>query len=436
MSAAEFAAEEGVPPTDSERPDAPGSTPSAVAPDAGESVTPNSVFQDSHPINRRRFLKGLGLGAGTVAVAAAGGLTWRAVDQGVFAAGTGPAYAAWDEWNPPGHSTLDLVRASVLAANAHNTQPWLFRITPARIDLFAVPDRNIGTIDPLRREMYVSLGCALENLVLAGPPNGKAPAVTLMPDLADPTHVAQVDLASTTASTSPLFDAIHNRHTDRAAYDTSRPISQATLDALKDLIDVPAADVVWFTSPQQKRAFGELVVKATEAIVADPQQAIDDFAWYRGSWSEIQSKMDGVTSDAAGLSPLLRTLAKLLPTSREQNDDSWLKATRDTQVPTAAAFGTLVVRDPLDPAQRLQAGRIWQRMHLEATIKGLAMQPLNQIEERMDREQSAELAPEFTDAMTPMLSSGWHPVFSFRTGYPTVEAPPSPRRPAEEVVRR
>jgi hypothetical protein len=122
--------------------------------------------------------------------------------------------------------------------------------------------------------------------------------------------------------------------------------------------------VVWFTRASDKRAFGDLIVRATETIIADRQQAIDDFAWYRGTWGEIQSKKDGVTPDAAGLPPLIRTLAKLIPASRPQNDDSWLKATRDTQVPTAAAFGTLVVRDPLDPVQRLQAGRIWQRMHL------------------------------------------------------------------------
>jgi len=125
-------------------------------------------------------------------VIGAGGLTWRAVSQGVFAAGTGPAYAAWDQWNPPGHAPLNLVRAAVLAASAHNAQPWLFAVTPARIDLFTVPSRNIGTIDPLQREMHISLGCALENLVLAGPPHGLATTVTLLPDPADPAHVARV----------------------------------------------------------------------------------------------------------------------------------------------------------------------------------------------------------------------------------------------------
>jgi len=216
-----------------------------------------------------------------------------------------------------------------------------------------------------------------------------ATTVALMPDPAARTHVARVDLSPVPVSNSPLFEAIPNRHTNRAAFE-SRPVAQGTLDALTGQVDVPVVEVVWFTRASDKRAFGDLIVRATETIIADRQQAIDDFAWYRGTWGEIQSKKDGVTSDAAGLPPLIRTLAKLIPASRAQNDDSWLKATRDTQVPTAAAFGTLVVRDPRDPVQRLQAGRIWQRMHLWATTKGLAMQPLNQVEERMDRERGRD----------------------------------------------
>jgi hypothetical protein len=368
-------------------------------------------------------------------VIGAGGLTWRAVSHGVFATGTGPAYAAWDEWNPPGHTPPDLVRAAVLAASAHNTQPWLFRVTPARIDLFAVPSRNIGTVDPLRREMQISLGCALENLVLAGPPHGKAPTVTLMPDPADKTHVARVDLAPAPVSTSPLFEAIPDRHTNRAAYDTSRPVAPGTLSALTGLMDNPGGEVVWFTSAAGKRVFGDLIVRATQAIIADPRQSADDFRWYRSGWNEIQSDKDGITSDASGLSPLVGALAKLLPTSHKQYDDSWLTSTRGTQIPTAAAFGTLVVRDPLDPVQRILTGRTWQRMHLWATTRGLAMQPFNQVEERMDRERTAGLTPAFTSAVAGILPAGWHPVFSFRIGYPTTQGGLSPRRPAGDVVQ-
>lgn len=387
------------------------------------------------PVTRRRFLGIAGLGGGTVAVLGASGLTWRAVDQGVFATATGPAYAAWDQWNPPGHAVLDLVRAAVLAANAHNTQPWLFRLTPDHIDLYADTTRNLGAMDPLRREMHLSLGCALENLMLAGPPNGKTPTLILMPDPSQPTHIARVSLDPTPATTSPLFDAIPSRHTNRAAYDTTHPVAADARDALTALVDVDTTRLVWFTADTDKQAFADLTVRATQAIIADPQQTADDYAWYRTTWNQIQSTKDGVTIDASGQPPLIRTVAKLLGTTREQNNDGWLRATRDTQVPTAAAFGILVVPDPLDPVGRIQTGRFFQRMHLWATTQALAMQPLNQVSERIDRERTAGLAPEFTQAMADALPTGWHPVMAFRIGYPTTDALLSPRRPAEQVVQ-
>ena len=371
---------------------------------------------------------------GTLALAGAGGLTWRAVDGGVFATGTGPAYAAWDALSPAGQDSLGLVRAAVLAANAHNTQPWHFRVATDRIELFADASRSIGTMDPLGREMQISLGCAIENLALAGPPNGKTPTVRLLPEPSDPVHIARVDLVLTQKSASALFEAIPNRHTNRAAYDLGRPVSQGQLDALGNLVDAPEVELVWFTKAGDKRTFGDLTTRATKVIIADPQQAADDFAWYRTDWDEIQAKKDGITIDPSGQSTLIRSLAKVLPVSQKQNNDGWLRGTLETQIPTAAAFGALVVRDRLDPIARLRVGRIWQRIQLSATVQGLGMQPLCQVPERIDRERSAGLAPDFTDAMAVMLPPRSHAIMTFRIGYPTSEALRSPRHPATEVV--
>jgi hypothetical protein len=96
---------------------------------------------------RTGFLKTTGRGAALVAVAAGGLGTWRAIDQDVFSVGQGPAYAAWDDWRGrPGDGPLNLVRAAILAANAHDSQPWLFRLAPTHIDVHAVLTRNLGRL--------------------------------------------------------------------------------------------------------------------------------------------------------------------------------------------------------------------------------------------------------------------------------------------------
>jgi hypothetical protein len=244
-----------------------------------------------------------------------------------------------------------------------------------------------------------------------------------------------VSLTPAAVSRSALFDAITSRHTNRGAYDTGRSVTGPQLATLGGLADSPDTAVVWFTTDVEKRAFGELTIRATEAIIADPQQAADDYRWYRTNWSDIALYKDGITIDPSGQSELIRALAKLTPVSQEQNNSGWLSGTRDTQLPTAAAFGALTVADPHDPVRRLQAGRAWQRMQLAATVDGLVMQPMCQIPERIDREVSAGLPTDFGTAFAAMLPANTHAVMTFRIGYPTAVAPPSPRRPAADVVR-
>ena len=142
-----------------------------------------------------------------------------------------------------------------------------------------------------------------------------------------------------------------------------------------------------------------------------------------------------MTLDTSAASPLMIALGKILPPlSREQNDQSWIQLTRDQYVKTAAAFGVVVVNDATDHVQRTQGGRLYQRLHLLAVTKGLGMQPLNQITERIDREKVLGVPARFDAGISTLLPPNVQPLMTFRIGYPTVEPPPSPRRPAEDVL--
>lgn len=377
-------------------------------------------------------------GTGAAVVALVGGGVWRASSQGVFNVGQGPAYEPWRTWRSDGTTgSVELVRAAILAANPHNSQPWLFRISPTRIDLFADTDRNIGAIDPLRREMYVGLGCALENLLLAANAEGYVDDLTLMPDPANPTHVARVDLALGSARiASELYEAIPKRHTNRAAYDTRRLVGADTRAALEQLTRRDDTRVIWFVSDSDRRRVGELIVKASEAIVADEGQSQSSAAWLRFDAQEVQRHRDGITIDTNVTPSYMRVIAKMLPpVSRERGDQFWLAATRDQVVPTAAGFGILAVADPHDRAQRLRGGRVWQRMQLWATGHGLCLHPQSQLTERSDRERTTGARPTFTQNLRELVGDRrWQALMLFRFGYPTEEAALSPRRPVEAVI--
>ena len=108
---------------------------------------------------------------------------------------------------------------------------------------------------------------------------------------------------------------------------------------------------------------------------------------------------------------------------------------KDTYVATAAAFGIIAVHDAFDNIQRLQGGMLYQRIHLWATSNGLAMQPMNQMTEGVDREISLGIKQTFGNVLRELVANpNWQALMTFRIGYPTIEASSSPRRSVQDVV--
>jgi len=383
-------------------------------------------------ISRRDFLK---LG-GVTLIAVAGGSVFRAVDQGLFSVGQGPAYEPWTNWQNADSPTERIVAAGILASNPHNSQPWMFRLTASTIDLFAVSERQIGVIDPFRREMYIGLGCALENMKLAAQAEGFSADIRLLPDPATERHAASISLASASPLVSDLYSAISNRHTNRGPYDSTRVVAPEIFDVIDSVVAESNVRLFWFKDESAHAKFGEVAIAAAEALIADEQQSMDSHRWWRQDWDQLQESADGLTLDAQGLGSVVTPLAKFFPDlSRQQNDETFVKNVRGFIVPTAAAFGILAVRDGMDNTQRLQCGQVWQRIHLWGTIEGLAMQPLNQMCERVDRERQLGIEPAFGRAVSKLIGDEqWQAIMPFRLGYPTLEGLPSPRRGLDKVI--
>jgi hypothetical protein len=389
------------------------------------------------PLTRRTLLRRAGLGAATVLVVGAGAVGYRAYDNGVFSTGDGAAYDPWRIWQERRGTPLGMVAAAILAANAHNAQAWLFRVSDARIDLFADRARGTGALDPFRREMLVSLGCAIENCVIAGRAGGFAARVTLRPDAARPLHVARIDLRRTQPVVTELYAQIPERHSSRDGYAVGRAVAAQAMTTMSGLgaDDLAAVRVIWFTSEAERRRVGDLMVAAAAAVVADHDQARANDTWFRQDWDEVQRLRDGLTIDASGLSDLVAAMAKLLPAQPDSSlDSAWVSGTRDRQVATAAAFGIVAVPDAGDDAQRLRGGRLLQRIHLWATKEGISLQHMNQLTERADRERELGIPPRFGDALRELVPAGLEALSAFRIGYAGEPAAPSPRRALESVV--
>lgn len=395
-------------------------------------------------LTRRRILLA---GAGGLTLIAAGGLLWRAREQGVIGQQDLRPLDPWRLWNAPEHkgTPIALVAAAILAASPHNTQPWIFRIHPDRIELFAALERNLGAFDPFLREMFLGLGCALENMMQAAAQNGflaipelhsgsllnlttrsgLAPVATLMLT----PHAAQ--------SANPLYAAIPHRHTNRTAYERARGLPSATIPALAGAVDDREVKLFLYQEGAERQSLDSAIIDATDAIGADPEMPQASDAWVRTSPGITLRERSGLTYDAMGLSPELAAIAKLLPPlSASQNHDAWASQTRDIHVPTAPMLGIIAVKSRYDMPQTLKAGRLWQRLHLTLASLGVAAQPLNQPVEMVDRQYQQNVRPLFEAQLTAITKEPeWQPTFCFRFGIAKEKAPESPRRPLDLVIQ-
>ena len=359
-------------------------------------------------------------------------LAYRAEDQCIIGPDRGDAFQGWHTWRAVSGPS-GLVAAALLAASPHNTQPWLFDVDAETVSIYADPARRLTAVDPYGREMYLGLGCALENIILAGRARGLAPTVDLP---AAGAIAALVRLGSGTPQVTPEYEAIGWRRSNRGPY-RRKPLLQPYLDEMAALIDDPGVSLLWITAADERRRLGSLLVAAAEAVVADEAMSREGFDWFRAGADAIARHRDGLTLDGQGLSQAVLTVAKLLPpVSRLEGDSFWLQRTREVHTATAAGYGLLLVDDPRDRGQLIRAGRVLQRLHLAATARWLAVQHMNQVSERVDRDRSLGREPRLASALSTLTRGSSRTVVScFRLGHPAEPGRMTPRRVVAEVVR-
>jgi hypothetical protein len=383
------------------------------------------------------------LGAGVAGAAVLGGLAYRAWDRGVIETGDNPAFWPWRDWQGyPSDGSHRALRAAILAANPHDTQPWQFQAWDNGIVFIANRRRNLGSFDPFRREMHLALGAATENFVIAAksygldttvqPYNGRLEAE---PGNA-PVAAVFVGLANSAPGRDKLLPAIPNRHTNRGPYRPDQRVWQSQLDTLTNDASNELAQIGFVTDSVARAEMGAMIVEATRQIIDDRQMSQDSARWIRTSPREIEEHRDGITLDAAGMTPLVTAFGKMLPDLDPGTADRyWFEATRDVMVPSAPVLGAIFVQDRLDMKSSIAAGRAWQRLHLGLTAMGLSAQPLNQPVERIDRDAMRGSANSYGSALTQLCAMQGEPTFVFRLGYAERAAPLSPRRPLGWVLR-
>lgn len=311
---------------------------------------------------------------------------------------------------------LTLVRYATLAASSHNTQPWRFRFGPGRVEILPDLRRRCPAVDPDDHHLFASLGCALENLLLAA----AAAGLRGHPAWEDSLSGVRVALEPAPPAGSPLFDAIPHRQCTRAEYD-GKPL---TADACRLLQEVGAGQgiaLLLLTEPRQRELVAEYVAAGNTAQFADPSWAAELRAWIRFNAAEALRRGDGLYGPVMGSPDVPAWLGGLFMrvgfSARRQNR----KDIRHIRSSAAVAVFSSAVDDR---AHWVEAGRCYQRFALQAAALGLRTAFINQPVE------VPALRPQFATALG---LGGRRPDLVVRVGRGP-EMPRSLRRPVGEVL--
>ncbi len=311
----------------------------------------------------------------------------------------------------------ELVRYATLAPSSHNTQCWKFRLHKRSIFIEADLSRRTPVVDPDDHHLFVSLGCATENLAQAALANGLRADGRFEP--AGAGGVAVV-LKPTKAVPSPLFQAITERQCTRGDYD-AKPLSTDELRLLEQAGTGRGVRVMLLTERPAMERVLEYVVYGNTAQMNDPAFVGELTAWIRFSADEAAETGDGLYSGASGNPSLPRWLGRramgMFFTPKSENE-RYARQVRNSA--GIAVFAS----DASDKAHWVEAGRCYERFALQATALGVRNAFLNQPVE------VASVRPQFAAAMG-LGSQRPDLVVRFGRG-PSM--PMSMRRPVEAVL--
>jgi len=383
--------------------------------------SPSGAGFASVPLDRRRFLVLLGGAAALHTLEPT--LAWARK-----AASTLPALQPWSLPDSlpavPLEAARALIGAAILAPSHLNSQPWRFEVDTSELRLMLDAPRTLPLDDPDQRFAQMSLGAALENLLVAARAWGQHPNVRYLPWGTTPRPGALLAAASVTwqpmdrARDRLLYGALTERRSNARSYD-GRAITIPNRGQLLAQVGEEVR-VHWLEDRTDINAVADLAHDAVRDVMSDRAAQAERRLWMRGSDDESRKRGDGVTPERLGLGGPAAWVSgrSMSPSSRFYGfgSSSLAKNTRDL-VRSSGALALLTLTARHD-AGWIVGGQAYERFALRCATLGIAQQPL-----------SAPIASTRVRAILArrFQAEGEEPLLLIRLGHAKPPSP-SPRR--------
>lgn len=311
----------------------------------------------------------------------------------------------------------ELVRFATLAPNGHNTQPWRFAPLPAGARILPDFSRRTPVVDPDDHHLFISLGCATENFLIASAAKGHPGAAAFIDG---GSGLIDIDLAAATPKADPLYQAITKRQSTRSLYD-GRAVSNEQLNLLEAAARTEGVTMVILTGRTKLDAILDFVVSGNNAQMDDSHFVDELRDWIRFNPAQALSLRDGLFSKCSGNASIPTWIGQRffgMVFTKAAEDKKYTVQMR------SSAGVAIFIGDKADRDHWVRVGRSFQRFALQATALGIRHAMVNQPVE----------VPSVRKEFSRWLEIGnQRPDLVVRFGY----APPMPmsmRRPTAAVI--
>lgn len=312
---------------------------------------------------------------------------------------------------------IQIVRYASKAPSGHNTQPWKFHITDGTITVIPDLEAALPVVDGNNRELFISLGCAVENLCIAANSFGY---ITHIIECSIEAIILELTKNDLTIE-APLFHQIEKRQTNRNIYNGNK-IPDGMLQQLQSVpkekgvqfyyteIGTPLADTIT-----------EYILKGNEIQMTDIAFKNELLSWMRFNKKQVEATHNGLSYEVFGNPPLPRILARpivslfLKPHVQNKSDRKKINSSSHFVVCTTQ-------QDTIK--EWINLGRTLQRFLLKATEIGISYAFLN---------QPCEVAALASDLREKLPVHKEYPTLIMRMGY-AKQIPYSPRKEIETLL--
>ena len=307
----------------------------------------------------------------------------------------------------------ELVRCATLAPSSHNTQPWTFKVQPGAISVLPDYSRRCPQVDPDDHHLFVSLGCAAENLSIAASAAGLHGRVSFQDG-------CRMEFEPAVRESTALFHAIAHRQCSRCEYD-GKQMGTAELKLLEEAGTSDSVNVLLLTDRRKFEPLLEFVAQGNRAQMGNGAWMQELEHWIRFNETEALDSRDGLYSRTSGNSETSRFLGSLYlrvamtAASQTKTDVRNIRSSAGIAVFTSEANS---------PRNWFEAGRAYERFALQATALGIRTAFINQPVEVLN------LRPQFASWLG---IAGRRPDLVVRFGHGPA-MPRSLRRPLTQVI--